>query len=347
MLKKRCPTAVILTTLALLGTSSVSSISIAKPLLSQSQCTNSNIENYIQQLKNGENAAFDALVGCNSKVVPALTKALENKDSDVRSNAAVALAQIGTDAKDAVPALITALQDKDSNVRNNASEALGQIGKDAIPALITALPTLITALRDKDSNVRNNAAEALGQIGKDDVPALITALQDEDGDYQLLAAVALANIGVKSQDVVSVLLANLEGNPYCDSNTILASETLGKMGKDIVPTLITTLKNKDYGVRFGAIRALKNIGVEAKDAVRYAAIQALKQIDSEQSRSVLEKNKQIINAISKKQYMFVSSVCPNSATITVKKTISTNIKNKPLLICKIPQIKAMLRWKCP
>ena len=309
MLKKRCPTAVILTTLALLGTSSVSSISIAKPLLSQSQCTNSNIENYIQQLKNGENAAFDALVGCNSKVVPALTKALENKDSDVRSNAAVALAQIGTDAKDAVPALIT-------------------------------------ALRDKDSNVRNNAAEALGQIGKDDVPALITALQDEDGDYQLLAAVALANIGVKSQDVVSVLLANLEGNPYCDSNTILASETLGKMGKDIVPTLITTLKNKDYGVRFGAIRALKNIGVEAKDAVRYAAIQALKQIDSEQSRSVLEKNKQIINAISKKQYMFVSSVCPNSATITVKKTISTNIKNKPLLICKIPQIKAMLPWKC-
>ena len=137
------------------------------------------------------------------------------------------------------------------------------------------------------------------------------------------------------------------------------------MGKDIVPTLITTLKNRDYPVRFGAIRALKNIGVEAKDAVselteiflnsyeyedvRYAAIQALKQIDSEQSRSVLEKNKQIINVISKKQYMFDSISCVGSVskTITVKKVASTNIKNKPPLICKIPQIKAMLHWKCP
>ena len=105
MLKKRCPIAVILTTLALLGTSSVSSVSIAKTLLSQPQCTNSNIKNYIQQLKNGENAAFDALVGCNSKAVPALTKALENKDGNFRIAIITVLGEIREKASPALSLL--------------------------------------------------------------------------------------------------------------------------------------------------------------------------------------------------------------------------------------------------
>ena len=117
MLKKRCPIAVILTTLALLGTSSVSSVSIAETLLSQPKCTNSNIGNYIQQLKNGEPTAFDALVKCNSKAIPALTKALENKDENFRIAIITVLGEIREKASPALSLLKKSLQDPNQDVR--------------------------------------------------------------------------------------------------------------------------------------------------------------------------------------------------------------------------------------
>ena len=60
-----------------------------------------------------------------------LIKQLKGSDSDVRANAAVALGEIGPEAKDAVPALIEALQDPDTSVRANAAMALEEIGLGA------------------------------------------------------------------------------------------------------------------------------------------------------------------------------------------------------------------------
>ena len=59
-----------------------------------------------------------------------LIKQLQDADSDVRSNAAMALGQIweSEGVKDAVPTLIQTLQDKNPEVRVRAASALVQIG---------------------------------------------------------------------------------------------------------------------------------------------------------------------------------------------------------------------------
>ena len=61
--------------------------------------------------------------------IPALIRALEDEDPDVRSAAVVALGEIGPGAADAVPALLLALEDEDPGVRSAAANALEQIGQ--------------------------------------------------------------------------------------------------------------------------------------------------------------------------------------------------------------------------
>ncbi len=58
----------------------------------------------------------------------------------------------------AVPALIKALKDKDSYMRQVTARALGEIGNDA------AVPALNKALKDKDDDVRQAVAEALKKL---------------------------------------------------------------------------------------------------------------------------------------------------------------------------------------
>ena len=74
---------------------------------------------------------------------------------------ALALGEIGPDAKIAVPILIKALDDEYEGVRRFAALALGKIGPEAEQAV----PALIISLRDdRDKDVRSSAAKALGQI---------------------------------------------------------------------------------------------------------------------------------------------------------------------------------------
>jgi HEAT repeat protein len=71
--------------------------------------------------------------------VPVLTELLKNKEAEIRSDAAQALGELGSAAKEAVPALIESLQDRDFSVCRNAAWALGNIGpeaKGAAPALM-------------------------------------------------------------------------------------------------------------------------------------------------------------------------------------------------------------------
>jgi HEAT repeat protein len=60
-------------------------------------------------------------------VVPALTAVLQDRDSGVRGEAALALGKCGPAAKDAVPALTALLQDREANVRSYAADAIKKI----------------------------------------------------------------------------------------------------------------------------------------------------------------------------------------------------------------------------
>jgi HEAT repeat protein len=295
---------------------------------SVSRCSYVDIQYYISQLNTGEPATFEALVACQSKAVPDLIKAIENKDENGRIITIAVLGQLGSQAAPAVPFLIESLKDTSSDVHLVVVYALVQIGKDAVPALITAL-------QDPDSDVRSRVAYALGEIrseAKDAVSALISALKDED------------RIASHS-----------------------AADALGKIGKDAVPALIAALQDRDSSVRSGAADALGQIGSEAKDAVpeltkvflntnedrevRYEAINALENIASDQAISVLKTYRETADAIKRlRRWGFrltsFHSVPPLALAYRVRDATTTYVSANPPVMCRIPVIRAVLRWKC-
>ena len=71
--------------------------------------------------------------GDAAQVVPALTKALQDRDSDIRWSAAIGLGYFGDQARDAIPALQAAQRDRDARVREAAGVALSRIDPKLAP----------------------------------------------------------------------------------------------------------------------------------------------------------------------------------------------------------------------
>jgi len=82
----------------------------------------------------------------------------------VRKLAALALGDIGRQARTAVPALIAMLQDENEGVRRRVAVVLGEIGG---PEAIAALQQ---TLQDASENVRRAATLALTAIDPDERP---------------------------------------------------------------------------------------------------------------------------------------------------------------------------------
>ncbi|GAX41682.1 hypothetical protein NIES4075_26790 [Tolypothrix sp. NIES-4075] len=248
--------------------------------------SSSEINSYIEKLGSDNfcesQKAFEGLYKLGSKAVPDLVKALQNKNPKFRSSAAFALGIIGekTETASAVPALIQALKnDKEADVRKDAAEALGRIGEKAA----SAVPALIQALKnDKEANVRLFAASGLRGIGKEAasaVPALAEALKsDKEPDVRSIAVEALGRIGEKAASAVPTLTEALKNDNEADLHSS-AAEALGRIGEkaaSAVPTLTEALKNdKEADVRLSAADALGSIGEKAASAVP-ALIEALK-----------------------------------------------------------------------
>ena len=135
-----------------------------------------------------------------------LADELKSADAGVRARAAIALAELGADAKPAIPALTTALADKNLNVRYWSAKVLKGFGpeaKTAVPALVAALKTFPGGSPELEGpgryypDVRSLAAEALGAIGpaaKEALPALKEASADESPDVRGSATEAIKRI---------------------------------------------------------------------------------------------------------------------------------------------------------
>jgi cyclophilin family peptidyl-prolyl cis-trans isomerase/HEAT repeat protein len=90
--------------------------------------------------------------------VEPLARLLKSKDTEIRAQAANALARLRQPIGSAVPALIEALNDGDADVRANAARALGT-SKDA-----RAVEPLIKLLNDKSERTLSNAVRALAAL---------------------------------------------------------------------------------------------------------------------------------------------------------------------------------------
>ena len=121
---------------------------------------------------------------------------------------------MGPAASEATPALIKALQDANAEVRQQAAYGLGRIKPDAM----LALPELLKAVKDKDKSVRCHAIHALGALGKpatSAIPELIRVLkEDVVADVRLAAIEELATFGPDARAALDVLMiASRDGKP--------------------------------------------------------------------------------------------------------------------------------------
>jgi HEAT repeat protein len=183
-------------------------------------------------------------------------ESLKNEDKDVRTNAAIALGKIGSNARIAVPNLIELLKDKNPLTRLVSAWALGEIGdKAAVPALRKALKSLETFPR---------AAEALGKIGDPSpVPELIEGLKSDFEEVRGTAALALVKIGKPA--VTPIIKAFGEGISLGGVEIITV---LGEISDPLAsPFLTILLGNKSELVRGEAAAALLTIINNNKNAI--------------------------------------------------------------------------------
>jgi len=191
--------------------------------------------------------------------IPALTEKLRDPEPRVRENAAAALAHFGPRARSAVVELTAALRDRDESVRVNAANALGKIG----PAAATAVGALIRNLEDPVPLVRASSALALGRIGPladRAVPVLMDGLEDADSLTRSNCATALGKIGPQARQAVPALARAL-GNLTLGEK-ICAAEALGRIGpgaREAIPSLLHASDNDRSGLGRYVAEALRRI----------------------------------------------------------------------------------------
>jgi HEAT repeat protein len=205
-------------------------------------------------------------LGPHSKdLVPALLKALDVDDAEVRSSVAKALLRIDSDtgARLGVPVLARLAADKDYEYRKYVIEDLGEIG----PAARAAVPALIDILKAKEK-YRRVAAGALGAIGPDArsaVPALIEALDSDKAGVVSAAVEALGRIGPDAKAALPALRERLKTAKGASWRVHLAL-TLARIGdkqKAADVLLEVGLNTKDLSDREYALRSLGEMGPAA------------------------------------------------------------------------------------
>lgn len=177
-----------------------------------------------------ENAAIALGLTGNKRTIKPLSKALKDRDQDVRAAARESLTQI----------LIKTLNDKDPRRRATAARALGKIGGRR------CVKSLSKILKDKDLRVSEAAKEGL-------ILNTIKAFSNKDPDVRANAARALGKIDSR-RSVRSLCGILKDKDPRVRAN---AAISLGKIGsKRAYKSLTRALKDKDLTVRSAAKEAL-------------------------------------------------------------------------------------------
>ena len=197
-------------------------------------------------------------------LVQSLVTALSDKNADVRSGAARALAEIGPSAREAAAVLIPLLNDKDETVRANAAAAIGEIG---VPS-DAAFCGLAFLLQDANGNIRGIAAQALGKFGPAadaHRSALLEMLKDPNSETAINAALALASLGEPVPEAARLYALALARE---SSAKKLAENALRKFGLRAVAALQLVIKEeKDRYIRREAISMLGKLGESARPAI--------------------------------------------------------------------------------
>jgi HEAT repeat protein len=252
-----------------------------------------------------------AFVRIGPEAVPALRRALSDRDGSVRGWSAFILASMRHEPRQTAEELLPLLNDPDAGVRQMAIRALNGLGpqswmatgavietlKDADPNVrATAigalrcvpgdlLATFATSLEDSNPKVRQTAVLFLRRFGKAAVPHLIKSLSDSDARVRRDAAYELKSLGPVANDAVSTLVKLLNSDSDRDVRYAVA-DALGATGptaEGAVHVLAAAVQGDDY-VCSAAVRSLGQIGPAAKAAV--PALRERLRVEEQQNRPI-------------------------------------------------------------
>jgi HEAT repeat protein len=187
-------------------------------------------------------------------LVENLTKRLKDEDPNVRKLAARSLGKFKVGY--VIPALTEATKDKDSEVQKAAWEALKNHGENP-----KAVEGWIGALKDEDPKIRKFAAESLGSLkALDAIPALIKANNNDKDSKVRWAAWKALEICAQDPEAVPDLIEALNNENLGWGIKVLAARALGKFkAVEALPALIKSAKDKKERVRTVARKAVENI----------------------------------------------------------------------------------------
>ena len=225
-------------------------------------------------------AAPDERAFLEREVLPAVTRALEDTEAEVRSAAAVALGKMGF-PRSFLP-LQAALRDEHPDVRDGAVLALGMVGDPF------ALDPLRAILFDpaREERTRGFAALALGLAGGEDAAALLASFLSpasdaarvgglrKTDDLLCCAVIALARTGAPSAAAVLRRELSADGRPSFPVRCSAAA-ALGRIGdRESIPILLHALEHEDARMRQSAAVALGMLGKPGDGAVVAALARA-------------------------------------------------------------------------
>jgi HEAT repeat protein len=228
--------------------------------------------------------------------LPALIKAVEDDDREVRIAVLDALRTIGRPARDAIPGILRQMQQNDCDYYARAVWALRAIGHgderiimalakgplqprrfeqqytvlyeaipDFGPKAKAAIPLLKQVLKDPNPQVRYHVVRTLGRLGAKGAVPVAEALQDKDSFVRRAAVEGLEDLGRDAQEALPILKKVLK-----DADTRTRSDALGALAKgapEVVAALESAPEPPDLMTRRAVVAALGNVKPPAKDAL--------------------------------------------------------------------------------
>jgi HEAT repeat protein len=201
-------------------------------------------------------------------LMPDLIQLLRDTDETARCQAAESLGRLDGATKVSVPALTELLEDASSAVKVSAARALGSLKQEAS----VAVPKLVPLLQDRDEAVRTAAAEAISQVGHlngEATESLVVGLASEDNLVRAQAAEALGTIGTTAQEAAPALVEAMDtDNEHVRAKAVEALGKIGEAAADVaVPSLVHVLHGSDSWVSALAAEALGQMGESADQAI--------------------------------------------------------------------------------
>jgi HEAT repeat protein len=218
------------------------------------------------------------------KAAPAVVKILDEKDPKLVQAAMRTLVRMRVVPSDGLSKIMGILKGENPLLRTEAAMAIKQLG----PLALNKIEALIDLLGSKDANLRLWASFAIGGMGRSANGPLRRAFKAASKLQKIGILQTFGELGIGAASSVEFLTKVLHSeDPPQMIHAGRALARIGHLAAPAIPTLLKLLRKKDKDVRVVALTALGKISTK-NEALRRAFEVALKDPQPEVVYSSLE-----------------------------------------------------------